>query len=105
MRSDTANDPFFGRVGRMLAANQLTAELKYEVVIDLTDAKPTAISSANYHEDHFGLPFDMRTPDGEVAHSACFGYGLERITLALFATHGLDLAGWPGEVRSALQLR
>ena len=45
----------------------------------------------------------MRTPDGEVAHSACFGYGLERITLALFATHGMDVAGWPGEVRSALR--
>ena len=75
------------------------------MVIDLTDAKPTAIASANYHEDHFGLPFGMHTPDGEVAHSACFGYGLERITLALFATHGSDVAGWPGEVRSALQVR
>jgi seryl-tRNA synthetase len=102
VRTDVANDPFFGRAGRMLAANQLTAELKYEVVIDLTDAKPTAISSANYHEDHFGLPFGLRTPDGEVAHSSCFGYGLERITLALFATHGLSLADWPDEVRSAL---
>jgi seryl-tRNA synthetase len=102
VRSDAANDPFFGRVGRMLAANQLTAELKYEVVIDLTDAKPTAIASANYHEDHFGLPFGLATPDGQVAHSACFGYGLERITLALFATHGLSLAGWPDEVRSLL---
>jgi seryl-tRNA synthetase len=102
VRTDVANDPFFGRVGRMLAANQLTAELKYEVVIDLTDAKPTAISSANYHEDHFGLPFGLRTPDGEVAHSSCFGYGLERITLALFATHGLSLTDWPDEVRSAL---
>ena len=102
VRSDTANDPFFGRVGRMLAANQLNAELKYEVVIDLSDAKPTAISSANYHEDHFGLPFEMRTPDGEIAHSACFGYGLERITLALFATHGLAVDDWPGEVRTLL---
>jgi seryl-tRNA synthetase len=102
VRSDAANDPFFGRVGRMLAANQLNAELKYEVLIDLTDAKPTAIASANYHEDHFGLPFGLRTPDGQVAHSACFGYGLERITLALFAAHGLSLADWPGEVRSLL---
>jgi len=102
VRSDAANDPFFGRVGRMLAANQLHAELKYEVVMDITDAKPTAISSANYHEDHFGLPFEMRTPDGEIAHSACFGYGLERITLALFATHGMSLSDWPQEVRSAL---
>jgi seryl-tRNA synthetase len=105
VRSDAANDPFFGRVGRMLAANQLTAELKYEVVIDLTDAKPTAIASANYHEDHFGLPFHLRTPDDQVAHSACFGFGLERITLALFATHGMDVAGWPAEVGAALRLR
>ena len=102
VRSDAANDPFFGRVGRMLKANQLHAELKYEVLIDLTDDKPTAISSANYHEDHFGLPFGMRTPDGEIAHSACFGYGLERITLALFATHGLSLPDWPEGVKSAL---
>ena len=105
VRSEAANDPFFGRVGQMLAANQLTAELKYEVVVDLTAAKPTAIGSANYHEDHFGQSFALTTPDGAVAHSACFGYGLERITLALFATHGMDVAGWPGEVRSALQVR
>lgn len=102
VRSDAANDPFFGRVGRMLAANQLHAELKYEVLIDLTEATPTAIASANYHEDHFGLPFGLATPDGEVAHSACFGYGLERITLALFAVHGPSLADWPSEVRSLL---
>ena len=48
------------------------------------------------------LPFEMRTPDGEIAHSACFGYGLERITLALFATHGLSTADWPGEVLTTL---
>ena len=102
VRNEAANDPFFGRVGRMLAVNQLDAELKYEIVIDLTDAKPTAISSANYHEDHFGAPFAMTTPDGETAHSSCFGFGLERITLALFATHGLDATGWPASVRSAL---
>ncbi len=103
VRSDAANDPFFGRVGRMLAANQLTSELKYEILIDLNDAKSTAISSANYHEDHFGLPFGMRTADGAVAHSACFGFGLERITIALFATHGMSLSGWPQEVRTTLE--
>ena len=75
------------------------------MVIDLTEVKPTAIGSSNYHEDHFGLPFDLHPADGEVAHSACIGFGLDRITLALFATHGMDVAGWPGEVRSALQVR
>ena len=102
VRSEAANDPFFGRVGRMLTANQLASELKYEIVMDITDAKPTAISSSNYHEDHFGDTFEMTTPDGEPAHSACFGYGLERITLGLFATHGLDPQAWPSEVRELL---
>ena len=102
VRSEAANDPFFGRVGRMLTANQLASELKYEIVLDITDAKPTAISSANYHEDHFGSTFAMTTPNGEAAHSACFGYGLERITLGLFATHGLEPESWPAEVRELL---
>lgn len=102
VRVEVANDPFFGRVGRMLAVNQLDAELKYELVVDLSEARSTAISSANYHEDHFGAPFSMTTPDGATAHSSCFGFGLERITLALFATHGLEVAAWPVDVREAL---
>jgi len=102
VRLEAANDPFFGRVGRMLKANQLESELKYEVVVDMTGSRETAISSANYHEDHFGAPFEMTTPDGEVAHSSCFGFGLERITLALFAFHGLDVRDWPEHVRKTL---
>lgn len=102
VRVETASDPFFGRAGRLLAANQRHSELKLEIVVDVTGSGPTAIASANYHEDHFGHPFDIRTADGRVAHSACFGFGLERITLALFATHGLDPRAWPSEVLKAL---
>lgn len=102
VRLEVANDPFFGRVGRMLAANQLEAALKFEIVVDLTEARETAIASTNYHEDHFGAPFGLTTPDGGVAHSACIGYGLERITLALFAVHGLRVDDWPTGVRTAL---
>lgn len=102
VRVEAAHDPFFGRVGRMLAATQVEAALKYELVCDLHAERPTAISSANYHEDHFGAPFALSTPDGSTAHSACFGFGLERITLALLATHGLDPGGWPEAVREAL---
>jgi seryl-tRNA synthetase len=103
VRSEAANDPFFGRVGKMLAANQLESSLKYEMVVDLTDVRPTAIGSSNYHEDHFGDTFGLHLADGTSAHSSCIGFGLDRITLALFAVHGVDVAGWPAEVRSALQ--
>jgi seryl-tRNA synthetase len=102
VRAEAANDPFFGRVGKMLAANQLGSQLKYEMALDLTTVRPTAIGSSNYHEDHFGHSFGLHLADGTAAHSACIGFGLDRTTLALFATHGMDLADWPGEVRAAL---
>jgi seryl-tRNA synthetase len=99
-----ANDPFFGRTGKMLAANQRDQGLKLERVITIAGDRPTAIMSINYHQDHFGLDFGIRTADGEVAHTACFGFGLERVALALFATHGLDSSAWPPSVRERLRL-
>jgi len=100
-----ANDPFFGRGGKVQKAIQREQALKYEFVIPVcSKEKPTAIGSCNYHLDHFGLAFDIRTGDGTVAHSACVGFGLERIALALFRTHGLELAAWPGAVRDVLRL-
>jgi hypothetical protein len=103
VRSEIANDPFFGRAGRMLAANQKSAELKYEIVATVGDADhPTAITSCNCHLDHLGGAFGITLPDGEPAHSACVGFGMERITLALFAAHGTELSAWPLKVKEQL---
>ena len=100
-----ANDPFFGRGGKVQKAIQLEQNLKYEFVIPICSAeKPTAIGSCNYHLDHFGVAFDIKTADGKVAHSACVGFGLERVALALFKTHGFKLESWPREVRDVLDL-
>ena len=100
-----ANDPFFGRGGRVMKATQREQDLKYELVAPVTsEEKPTAITSSNCHLDHFGLAFDIKTADGGVAHSACVGFGLERIALALLAEHGMDPERWPREVRSVLEL-
>ena len=76
----TANDPFFGRSGRMLAANQLDEALKIEIVTPIASPDlATAITSANLHLDHFGRNFGITTADGEVAHTACVGFGVERV--------------------------
>lgn len=103
-RPAAANDPFFGRVGKMLAANQREEELKTELLVrlygDLHDG--TAVVSANCHRDHFGQTFSLHTADGGVAHSACVGFGMERIALALVRTHGLDPAAWPAPVQTAM---
>jgi len=95
---EVASDPFFGRAGRMLAANQREQELKFEVLIDIAGPEPTAVASFNYHRDHFTGVFGISMADDGPAHTACLGFGLERITLGLFRTHGLDPSTWPAEV-------
>jgi seryl-tRNA synthetase len=100
-----ANDPFFGRGGRVMKATQREQNLKYELVVPIcSEEKPTAITSCNYHLDHFGSVFDIKSADGNVAHTACMGFGLERIALALFRHHGLDPSTWPSQVKKHLQL-
>lgn len=102
---DVANDPFFGRQGKMLKNNQRDAGAKFELLIPVTSTeKPTACLSFNYHQEHFGSLWDIRQHDGERAHTACVGFGMERIALALFAQHGTDIADWPADVRKVLQI-
>jgi seryl-tRNA synthetase len=102
---DVANDPFFGRAGRMLAESQRGQKLKFELLIPVNSvASPTACASFNCHLDHFSQVWPLRLASGDLAHTACVGFGLERLTLALFRHHGLDPAGWPAEVRETLAL-
>ena len=100
---DVANDPFFGRAGRMMKASQRDQGLKFELLVPIESVeKPTACLSFNYHQDHFGVTWGIRTAQDETAHTACVGFGMERVTLALFKHHGLDTAQWPEGVRKAL---
>jgi seryl-tRNA synthetase len=104
-RVETASDPFFGRGGVLVGKAQVQQELKFELVVPvLSAAKPTACMSFNYHRDHFGLTWDMRNKAGEAAHTGCVAFGMDRLTVALFATHGPKVAQWPQAVRAALAL-
>lgn len=97
-----ANDPFFGRTGRMLAANQREQELKYELVIPITSSEqPTAVMSFNYHQELFGKLYAIHQ-GGEAAHTSCVGFGMERMALALFKKHGFDPELWPATVKERL---
>ncbi len=60
--------------------------------------------SFNYHRDHFGTTWNMRNGAGEVAHTGCVAFGMDRLAVALFATHGVDVAQWPASVRTTLNL-
>lgn len=98
----SASDPFFGRSGRMLASSQLQQELKLELTVPISGSEPTAVASLNHHRDHFGSRFGLVTSEGAVAHTACLGFGEERVVLALLHAHGLDPIAWPAEVRRRL---
>jgi seryl-tRNA synthetase len=101
--SDLASDPFFGRPGRMMAAQQVEQRLKFEIMVPvISQERPTAVCSFNWHQDHFSSTFGFRSADGSAAHSACIGFGLERSVLALIKTHGFDPGQWPQPVRAQL---
>jgi seryl-tRNA synthetase len=100
---DVANDPFFGRVGQILAVSQRQQALKFELLIPYyAGAKPTACMSFNYHREHFGHTWDIRTEAGDEAHTSCVAFGIDRLAVALFAVHGLDFGKWPAKTRQAL---
>jgi len=100
---DIANDPFFGRAGKLMADNQRSQNLKFELLVPVNDnAGPTACLSFNYHMNYFGENWGIKTANGDVAQTACCGFGMERLTLALFKRHGLDTNAWPAEVRKTL---
>jgi seryl-tRNA synthetase len=100
---EVASDPFFGRSGKMLAVSQKEQRLKFEVVVPvISKENPTAVCSFNFHQEHFGHTFDIKTSDEKTANSACLGFGLERIVMALFKTHGFEVGKWPAEVQARL---
>jgi seryl-tRNA synthetase len=104
-----ASDPFFGRVGRIMALDQVERALKFELLIPIVPGEePTACMSFNYHHDHFGKAWGLTTQAHAVAHAvahtACVAFGLERLCIALFAVHGLELGRWPESTRAALSL-
>jgi seryl-tRNA synthetase len=101
-RVDLANDPFFGRAGRLVASSQRDKNMKFELLIPITDAEPTACGSFNYAEDYFTEAWQITMRDGAQAVSGCIGFGMERMTLALFRHHGFDPDRWPAPVRAVL---
>lgn len=102
-KADVATDPFFGKGGKMLAASQRELKLKFEVLVPvISKDNPTACCSFNYHEGKFTEAFDISLPGGDIAHTACLGFGLERCVMALFQEHGFDPGKWPSAVRTIL---
>ncbi len=102
---EVASDPFFGRVGQIKAVSQRQQTLKFELLVPYyAGATPTACMSFNYHRDHFGNVWNLEASANSVAHTGCVAFGMDRLTVALFAVHGLDPARWPAATRHVLSI-
>lgn len=102
---EPANDPFFGRLGKVLARQQHDSALKLEALTEIDAGRQTAVLSGNCHQEHFGTAFAIERADGGIAHSACVAFGVDRVALALLARHGLDLRAWPGAIAELVGAR
>jgi seryl-tRNA synthetase len=102
---EQASDAFFGRGGKLMAMSQIEQALKFELLVPIRSAEqPTACMSFNYHRDHFGTAWNLSNAAGHVMHTGCVAFGMDRLALALFATHGLETADWPKSARQALAM-
>ncbi len=98
-----ASDPFFGRIGRVMARSQREQALKLELLVPImSEASPTACASFNLHLTKMATSFGLMFEDGTPAYTACAGFGLERLALAVLRHHGADPSGWPQPLRSQL---
>jgi hypothetical protein len=91
-RSEAASDPFFGRLGAMVGRFEMTPALK------IRDARAYSIGGIADRVHAIQLsPRSLRTDLGprsanlEAAHTACVAFGVDRLAVALFATHGSAL--------------
>ncbi len=106
---EAANDPFFcsGDAASKVFSQRLM-ELKYELRLPIDSDQTIAAASFNYHSDHFGSCFEITENAGQTAqaaHTACVGFGLERLTFAVLSQHGTDRNDWPDILRSEVTSR
>jgi seryl-tRNA synthetase len=97
----SASDPFFATVRGTKTLWQRSRALKYEFLTDV-GGTTLAVGSVNLPGTLFGHAFGIRTDTGETATTACVGFGLERLVLALFSQHGFDESRWPRSLREVV---
>lgn len=91
---ELANDPFFLDASRDKAIYQRMGEVKYELLFPLPNDAALAASSFNLHRDFYTSVYDTRRAGGELAESACMGFGLERWVYGFLSQKGLDPGKW-----------
>lgn len=94
-KCETANDSFFASNYKKLKYFQLIGNSKLEYKLMIPNNKEyISCCSANYHRTHFSKPYNIRNANGDYCYTACFAFGLERLTYAFLSQKGLDVNKW-----------
>lgn len=100
---ESATDPFFVDEYAAQALAQNVCKLKFELRALLPYRNDTiSVGSFNYHQNFFGRSLKIASDGAKAAHTACVGFGLERLALAFLAQHGFDRVRWPAIVRDSM---
>jgi seryl-tRNA synthetase len=92
---ELANDPFFLDASRDKAVYQRMGEVKFELLFPMPNGRESlAASSFNLHRDYYTSVYYTRRPGGELAESACMGFGIDRWLYAFLTQKGMDPARW-----------
>lgn len=94
-RLEVATDPFFVNEAASARTYQAMRSTKLELTLALGDDRAIAGASFNLHGTHFTAPMRIVGGDGELAETACVGWGLERWMAAIVARWGAEPRAWP----------
>lgn len=94
-KCETANDSFFASNYKKLKYFQLigNSKLEYKFLIP-NNEEYISCCSANYHRTHFSKPYNIKNEKDEYCYTACFAFGIERLTYAFLSQKGLDIEKW-----------
>ena len=71
--------------------------------VQIAGPEPTAVASFNCHHDHFASIYGLTMADGRPPpHTACLGFGGERIIPRAVLHARMDPDAWPKEVKAKL---
>lgn len=97
-KCETANDSFFASNYKKLKYFQLIGNSKLEYKLMIPNNKEyISCCSANYHRTHFSKPYNIKNANGDYCYTACFAFGIERLTYAFLSQKGLDVEKWDKE--------
>ncbi len=98
-RLELANDPFFLDPSAHKAVYQRLGEVKYELTLPIAHRGiDLAVSSFNLHRTFYASVYNIQQASGELAETACMGFGLERWVYGFLSQKGMDRRHWPDPV-------